>query len=116
MKRQVGVAVLALALCGGVQAQTNEQLKQMLDQALKTIDDLKGRVKALEDDKQKSAVVATPAAAASAPPAWGAPVVSVAVAPGTGPPGRRSLRRRLRLIAATRFVRWFGPARSRETR
>ena len=77
MKRQVGVALLALALCGGVQAQTNEQLKQMLDQALKTIDDLKGRVKALEDDKQKSAAAATPAAAASAPPAWGAPVVSV---------------------------------------
>ena len=57
MKRQVGVALLALALCSGVQAQTNEQLKQMLDQALKTIDDLKGRVKALEDGKQKSAAV-----------------------------------------------------------
>ena len=54
MKRQLSLALMALALCGGVQAQTNEQLKQMLDQALKTIDDLKGRVKALEDDKQKA--------------------------------------------------------------
>ena len=78
MKRQLSLAVVALALAGGVQAQTNEQLKQMLDQALKTIDDLKGRVKALEDEKQKPAAVpAAPAAAASAPIAWGAPVVSV---------------------------------------
>ncbi len=42
----------------------------MLDQALKTIDDLKGRVQALEADKQKAAVAA-PAAAASGPAAVG---------------------------------------------
>lgn len=63
MRRQAGVALMALALCGGVQAQTNEQLKQMLDQAMKTIDDLKGRVKALEDDKQKGTAAVAPAAA-----------------------------------------------------
>jgi hypothetical protein len=74
MRRQLSVAVVALALTAGVQAQTNEQLKQMLDQALKTIDELKGRVQALEGEKK------TPSAppAAAAPPAvgWGAPAVS----------------------------------------
>ncbi len=74
MKQQAVMALLALALCGGAQAQSNEELKAMLDQALKTIQDLQGRVKALE---QKPAAAAAPAAAASAPPAWGAPVVSV---------------------------------------
>jgi len=77
---QLRTPALALALAvaaGGAQAQTNEQLKQMLDQALKTIDELKGRVKTLEDDKAKEKAAPAPASAASAPPAWGAPVVSV---------------------------------------
>ncbi len=78
MKLRTPALALALAVAaGGVQAQTNEQLKQMLDQALKTIDELKGRVKTLEDDKAKEKAAPAPAAAASAPPAWGAPVVSV---------------------------------------
>jgi len=78
MKLQVMIAALALALCGGAQAQSNEELKAMLDQALKTIRDLQGRVKALEQIKPAtSTTAATPAAAASAPSAWGAPVVSV---------------------------------------
>ena len=42
MKRQALSAALALALCSGAQAQSNEELKSMLDQALKTIDDLQG--------------------------------------------------------------------------
>ena len=33
MRRLLTLALTALSLCGGVQAQTNEQLKQMLDQA-----------------------------------------------------------------------------------
>jgi hypothetical protein len=77
MKRQIVVAATALALSGGAVAQTNEQLKALLDQALKTIDELKGRVQALEADKQKPAAVAPAAAAASAAGTWGAPVVSV---------------------------------------
>ena len=72
MKRKLSLLAMTLALTGGVQAQTNEQLKQMLDQALKTIDELQGRVKTLEDDKAKAKTVPAPAAAASAPPAWGA--------------------------------------------
>jgi hypothetical protein len=71
MKHQVMIAANALALCGGVQAQSNEELKAMLDQALKTIQDLQGRVKALE--QTKPAVATGPAGAASAAPAWGTP-------------------------------------------
>ena len=78
-------ALVALALtfaAGGVQAQSNEELKAMLDQALKTIQDLQGRVKTLEEQRAPAAAAATPAAApaaaaASAPATWGAPVVSV---------------------------------------
>lgn len=79
MKRQALIAALSLALCGGAQGQSNEELKSMLDQALKTIQDLQGRVKALEQQKPTPAAAAgTPvAAAASAPAALGAPVVSV---------------------------------------
>jgi hypothetical protein len=71
MNRRVsatGIAV-TLALCGAAaHAQSNEQLKQMLDQALKTIDELKSRVQVLEDEKKK----ASPAPTVG----WGAPVVS----------------------------------------
>ena len=79
MFRQTVVTTLALALCGAAQAQSNEELKAMLDQALKTIQDLQGRVKALEEQKAAPAATAmTPAtAAAAAPGAWGAPLVSV---------------------------------------
>ena len=74
-----GVAGWAL-LGGAAQAQTNEQLKQTLDQALKTIEELKGRVQQLESDRDKTRA-APPAAAAPAPAApgsWGAPVAAPA--------------------------------------
>src|SRR5574337_192573 len=81
MKQQAWIPAIALALCGSAQAQSNEELKAKLDEALKTIEDLQGRVKALEQSKPApapaAAPVAAPAAAAAAPPAWGAPVVSV---------------------------------------
>ena len=65
----VTAIAMTLALCGtAAHAQSNEQLKQMLDQALKTIDDLKGRVQVLEDQKKKAAPAPTVG--------WGAPVVS----------------------------------------
>jgi hypothetical protein len=40
-----------LACSGGAQAQSNEELKSLLDQALKTIQDLQNRVKALEQQQ-----------------------------------------------------------------
>ena len=64
MKRKMLAAATALALYGTAQGQTNEQLKTLLDQALKTIDDLKGRVQALEADKHKAGTAA-PAAAST---------------------------------------------------
>jgi hypothetical protein len=71
--------LVAVALCGSAQAQTTQELKSLLDQALKTIQDLQERVKALEQQKPAPAAAAGMpiAAAASAPAAVGAPVVSV---------------------------------------
>ena len=79
MKHQAWIPALALALCGTAQAQaqSNEELKARLDEALKTIQDLQGRVKALEQAKPAPAPAAPAAAAAPAPGQWGAPVVSV---------------------------------------
>jgi DcaP outer membrane protein len=78
MKLQTAVAALIVGLgAGTAHAQTNAELKAMLDQALKTIDDLRGRVQTLEDEKKKPPAAAPAAAAASAPIGWGAPVVSV---------------------------------------
>jgi len=84
MKLQTPLLALALAVAaGGAYAQSNEELKAMLDQAMKTIQDLQGRVKTLEQ-QQKAPPAAAPtapaaAAAAAAPAAasLGAPVVSV---------------------------------------
>ena len=81
MKQQALIAAVALGLCATVHAQSNEELKAKLDEALKTIQDLQMRVNALEQAKPATAPAATaaaPSAAASAPPVWGAPVVSVA--------------------------------------
>ena len=76
MKQQAWIPALALALCGTAQAQSNEELKAKLDQALKTIEDLQSRVQALE--QQRPATLPAPAAAAApAAGTWGAPVVSV---------------------------------------
>ena len=93
MRKQAAVAAMALALCGSVQAQSNEELKALLDQALKTIQDLQGRVKALEQQKPANAtaaaasVAATPATAASAGTGtWGAPIVSMGTRAEDGAP------------------------------
>jgi hypothetical protein len=73
--RRALVFAVALALSGGAQAQSNEELKGMLDQALKTIQDLQKRVKALEQEKQAAPA---PAAAPAAPAAAEAPAPVVA--------------------------------------
>ena len=88
---------LALGLVsGGVQAQSNEELKSLLDQALKTIQDLQDRVKALEQPKQAAPLPPAPTAAkapAAAQPtapavtAAGAPVVAPGSAADEGAPG-----------------------------
>ena len=82
MKRQATLAGMALALCAGAaQAQSTEELKAKLDQALKTIQDLQVRVNALEQRK-----AATDAAATAAPGTWGAPIVSVGTRAEDGAP------------------------------
>ena len=85
MKQRALFLALALALSGGAHAQSNEELKSLLEQALKTIQDLQGRVKALEQQKEAAPAAPAPSAAkapaseqAAAPPvtAAGAPVVA----------------------------------------
>ena len=78
MWRQAALASAILVLGGGVQAQSNDELKARLDEALKTIQDLQGRVKALEQQR--------PPAAAPAPGTWGAPVVAPASQAEKGAP------------------------------
>jgi len=75
VKRRAIAFAVALAISGGAQAQSNEELKGMLDQALKTIQDLQTRVKALEQEKQAAPA---PAAAPAAPAAAEAPAPVVA--------------------------------------
>ena len=82
MKMHTAVAALLIGMAAGAaQAQSDAELKTMLVQALKTIDDLKSRVQALEQEKQKPLTPAPVAAAASAPISFGAPVVSVGTRP-----------------------------------
>ena len=78
MKSLAVVAAVAIASSSGAQAQSNEELKAMLDKALRTIQDLQLRVNALEQQKPPAAAGAraAPAAAASAPATWGAPMVA----------------------------------------
>jgi len=79
MRKPAAVGLIALAACGGAHAQSNEELKALLDQALKTIQDLQGRVKALEQDKAAATPAVAPASAptaAAAPGTWGAPIVA----------------------------------------
>jgi len=73
MRSVLAVVATSLMLCGNVMAQSTDELKAKLDEALKTIQDLQNRVKALEQSKPAAA----PAAAATAPVVLGAPVVSV---------------------------------------
>lgn len=78
MKLRTPVVTLALAIAASLaQAQSNAELKAMLDQALKTIEDLQGRVKTLEAQKAAAPPAAAAAPAAPAAGSWGAPVVSV---------------------------------------
>jgi hypothetical protein len=78
MQRSALVAAAALTLCGAAQAQsTTAELKAALDQAMRTIQDLQARVRALEEQQQ-----AKPAAAPAAPAATAA---APAVAPGAAP-------------------------------
>ena len=82
MRVRALVFALSLGLSCSAQAQSIEELKSQLDQALKTIQDLQNRVKALEQQKP----VAPPTAAAPSPAAQqptpaavteaGAPVVA----------------------------------------
>jgi outer membrane murein-binding lipoprotein Lpp len=72
--RKLLLAVIGLAmLCGNAQAQSNWRLKQMLDKALKTIDELKGRVQQLECNRDKATPAIAPATAPTAS-LWGAPL------------------------------------------
>jgi len=69
MRKLAVAAAATLAVCGAANAQsTTEELKSALDQAMRTIQDLQARVKALEEQKTKPAApAAAPAAAATAP-------------------------------------------------
>src|SRR4051812_33293973 len=80
MRTRFLAAACMLSLCGEVHAQSNEELKRMLEQALRTVQDLQSRVQALEAQK------AAPAAAAVAAEPAGAPVVAPNIAAEAGTP------------------------------
>lgn len=63
MRKTVLAAASALALCGGVQAQTAGELKGMLDQAMRTIQDLQSRVNALEAQQRAQQAAGAPVGA-----------------------------------------------------
>ncbi len=86
MRMRLAVIAIATALgCTGALAQTNAELKAMLDQAMKTIQTLQERVDALERHQAPPPAAAAAAAAASAPgSAWGAPVVAAGSKPEEG--------------------------------
>ena len=76
--RRLSIAAAALLVCcGGASAQTNQELANALQQAMRTIQDLQARVKALEE--QKAAQPAAPSGTA-APVTTAGPLV---VAPGS---------------------------------
>jgi hypothetical protein len=83
--RLLPVALAASACIGSAHAQTNQELKGMLDQALKTIQELQGRVQALEKGQPA-------AASAPAPGQWGAPVTAPNTAAEAGTPGAEKAR------------------------
>jgi hypothetical protein len=88
VKQRALLFALVFALSGGAQAQSNEELKGLLDQALKTIQDLQSRVKALEQQQAAPAPPAPPAPTAAKPPAPEqptAPAVTAAGAPVVAP-------------------------------
>jgi hypothetical protein len=72
MRKKLLAAAMAAACCGGVRAETTEELKAMLEQAMRTIQDLQSRVRALEAQRpaqpQGAAAPAAPAAETTATP------------------------------------------------
>ena len=95
MKHRALLFALVFALSGGAQAQSNEELKSLLDQALKTIHDLQNRVQSLEQQKQAApappppTAAKTPASEQPPPPpvtVGGAPVVAPGSAADEGAP------------------------------
>ena len=85
MKQRALFLALALALSGSAQAQSNEELKSLLDQALKTIQDLQNRVKALEEQKQAAPATPPPAAEKALAPEQPPPPVATERAPVVAP-------------------------------
>lgn len=84
MRKLLSAIVGALVLCAApVRAQGTEELKALLDQALRTIQDLQSRVQALEAQQRAAQPAAPPATAAEAP---AAPVVAPNVAAEAGTP------------------------------
>lgn len=81
MRKAWLVAVAALVLCGGAQAQGTEELKALLDQAMRTIQDLQSRVQALEAQQRQAAPATAAPAPAAAPPAATAPSVATEASP-----------------------------------
>jgi hypothetical protein len=84
MRQRTVAAIAALVLSATAQAQSTEELKALLDQALRTIQDLQARVKALEE--KNAAPVPSAAASAAQVTAGGAPVVAPSTQPETGAP------------------------------
>jgi hypothetical protein len=64
LSRSVSVGLAICRLQGTAQAQSNEQLEQVLDQALKAIDDINWRVQQVKNDRDKPK--AAPAVASTA--------------------------------------------------
>jgi len=85
VKHRALIFALALALSGGAQAQSNQELKNQLDQALKTIQDLQNRVKALEQQAQPAPPAAPAPTAAKTPEQPSPPPVTAAGAPVVAP-------------------------------
>lgn len=73
MRKTLLAAAAALATAGGAHAQTPEELKARLDQALRIIQDLQARVQALEAQQKAAPAPVAPAAAAAAVPVDAAP-------------------------------------------
>ena len=80
MRKNLIAAACAAALCTGVHAETTEELKAALDQALRTIQDLQARVRALESRQAVPPASAAPSAPSAPAPATAAGTSPVPVA------------------------------------
>ena len=80
MRKSLIAAACAAGLCGGAQAETTEELKAALDQAMRTIQDLQARVRALESRQAAPQAAPAPAAAASPGSSSAAPAAAAATA------------------------------------